>query len=72
MTGNLYMLYEHRMAIQLWNVLQGSEAQGRSVEEDILGGGTFAFLDDIFLYNDAKVTKINTPKLKPVYTGITI
>ncbi len=44
-----------------------SEEEIRSQGEIIMEGGTYGYLDDAYVVNDAKVTAINTPKLALAY-----
>jgi hypothetical protein len=67
LSGDYYMLASGPLLKRLNDDRKESEEEIRSQGEILIEGGTYGYLDDIYLINDAKVTGTNTPKLAPAY-----
>jgi len=68
-SGLLYMLYSIPLLNGLKEGLKESENECRNLEDgnDIREGKVVAYLDDVCVINDPKVTGVNTPKIEPIY-----
>ena len=68
-SGPLFMVASRPLLLDIKKQLKESEEETRSMGYEVKTGIVVAFLDDVFLVNDPRVTALNTPKLEQIYTA---
>lgn len=68
-SGPFFMVASRPLLIDIGKQLKESEDEVRSMGYEIKSGFRIAYLDDVFLINDPRVTMVNTPKLEQIYTA---